>query len=49
MIVALLAVAGYVVLTAICLGALMSLAKRMQRRAVRAAEERPPDRRYAGA
>jgi hypothetical protein len=49
MFVALLVVAGYVTLTAVCLGTLMSLARRMQRRAARVVEERTPDRRYAGA
>jgi len=53
--VAFLAVAGYVVLTAACFGALMSLAGRMQRRATAprptagAAEDAPPERFYAGA
>jgi hypothetical protein len=48
MLVAVLVVAGYITVTALCLGTLMSLARRMQRRALRAADERPSERRYAG-
>lgn len=52
MLVALLVVAGFVLLTAVCLGALMSLAthvRHLDARRAAAAEEAPREHRYAGA